>query len=86
MKWITNIYGPKEPDASMVPMPRFVTRQSYREWLEDKVIGEPKATAECSVEQLKAMNIVGVYEVESDQQIQTAEIDRDRARLLLWKW
>lgn len=38
-----------------------------REWLADKVIGEPRATQHCTIAELKAMGMVGVYAHVADQ-------------------
>ncbi len=38
----------------------------HREWLAGKIIGDPKATAKYTVEQLKAMGMVGVYLKDGD--------------------
>jgi len=35
-----------------------------QEWLAGKIIGDPKATDDYSVAQLRAMNLVGIYVLE----------------------
>jgi hypothetical protein len=60
MKWLTNSAGEK-----------FVVRRfeqsieeaisDYRRFLSDKIIGDPKATDFYTVEELKAMEVFGVY-------------------------
>lgn len=49
MKFLTNTYNPKQLDAKlMLHVPYNETREQawtlYLEWLQDKVIGDPKAT------------------------------------------
>ena len=66
MKWITNTYDPKAPDAQfscarMGDETQAEAWQNYQLWLSNKIIGEPKATKEYTAEQLKAMGMVGVY-------------------------
>ena len=66
MEWLTNTYDPKKLEAR-----RLVTRllnetqeeawQRLQAFLSDKIIGEPKASEQYTVEQLKSMNMVGVY-------------------------
>ena len=52
LKWITNTYVPN--DGREDP-------ERHRQWLKDKIIGEPKASEKYTVEQLKEMGLVGVY-------------------------
>lgn len=66
MKWITNIYDPSREDAQDVIYKGWSANREqawavYLSWLEDKVIGEPMASDEHSVEELKAKHYVGVY-------------------------
>ena len=66
MKWIVNEYDPRKPDAKMFLSKRTEETEEeawrhYQEWLKDKTIGEPKATPQRTVEELKEMDIVGVY-------------------------
>lgn len=66
MKFLTNIYDPKAEDAKLYFCHAFNESHNeawnnFLDWLENKIIGEPKATAKNTVEQLKAMRMVGVY-------------------------
>lgn len=47
MEWLSNIYRDEDIGLS--------------DWLQDKVIGDPKSTSEYSVSQLEDMGMVGVY-------------------------
>jgi hypothetical protein len=70
LEWVTNTHDLEDPHA---PRGLILSRdewavdgtgtawQGHLEWLADKVIGEPKATEECTVEELKAEGMVGVY-------------------------
>ena len=49
LKWITNCTNPG------------IYRETYPEWLRGKIIGEPKATAAYTTEEVRAMSMVGVY-------------------------
>jgi hypothetical protein len=72
MRWISNTFDPSKPDAD-----RYVTRsfeetqaeavRHYREWLADKIIGEPQPTPAYTVKQLKEMGMVGVYAKEESE-------------------
>ena len=72
MRWLTNTYDPKEKDAR-----RYVVREQgqtineaqkwHQQYLADKHIGPPKATAHYTSAELSAMRIVGVY-AKDDQQ------------------
>jgi hypothetical protein len=69
MKWITNTYNPKLPDAKYNLVMEYYSPKDHEfafrrhlEWLKDKIIGDPQATATHTVEELKKMNLVGVYE------------------------
>lgn len=66
MKWLSNIYNPNLPDA------RFHLGRSlhqtiedvwkwHKYWLQDKIIGEPEASEYYTVQEMKDMNLVGVY-------------------------
>lgn len=67
MKFLTN-----KPDHRKRKLSGFVMRRGnetqeqanrrYMEWLQGKIIGEPQATETYTVEQLKAMDIIGIYE------------------------
>lgn len=66
MNWLTNIYNPTAPDAFLKlevkeNEDRNIAWEKYSKWLEDKVIGLPKATEYYTVEQLQKENLVGVY-------------------------
>lgn len=72
MKFLSNIYNPKEPDAKrMLVLSLDETRETawkhHLEWLQDKVIGDPQATKFYTMEQLKDMKMVGVYEQLTDE-------------------
>ena len=66
LRWLSNICDPKLPDSFI----RITTRDGesqckawklQEEWLVGKVIDRPRATKWCSIEQLEAMGLVGVY-------------------------
>ena len=66
MNFLSNIPNPKSEYAkSMVTRARNETQQeaweNHLEWLEGKIIGDPSPTSTHTVEQLKAMDMVGVY-------------------------
>jgi len=66
MRWLTNTYDPSLPDVRMHVVRCFpeTFEESWRlhlDYLKDKIIGEPQATEKYTVEQLKAMGMVGVY-------------------------
>ena len=66
MKWLTNLFDPNHPDAKRGVTRRFdeTPEEAWNNqvlWLSDKIIGEPKATKHHSVDELKEMNLVGVY-------------------------
>jgi hypothetical protein len=66
MRFISNTHNPKDKYAR-----RYVVRsfheppeqawQHHLEWLDGKIIGRPQATETYTVEQLEAMDLVGVY-------------------------
>ncbi len=65
MKWLTNIYNPKLPDAKhYISIAYHQTLddawQAQLDYLKDKTIGRPKANM-MTVEELEARNLVGVY-------------------------
>lgn len=69
MKWLTNTHDPKDKDWKMYVTTRIgETRQqacaNHLEWLDGKIIADPEPSDTYTVEQLKAMNIVGVYKQE----------------------
>jgi hypothetical protein len=66
MKWLSNIYNPKEDDARyhvtrMIDETDQEAWERYLDWLKGKVIGQPKATSAFTVEELEEMKMVGVY-------------------------
>jgi hypothetical protein len=66
MRYLTNLYDPTRLDAlgqiERIPGETWTeAREHYREWLHGKIIGEPQATETYTVEQLKAMHMVGIY-------------------------
>lgn len=70
MRWLSNTYNPNLPDAKhhVDTMPHQTPEEAWhwhKVWLSGKIIGEPQATDTYTVEQLKAMDLVGVY-VEDD--------------------
>ena len=66
MKWLTNFHDPKDENFGFYVIARpdethAQAVENTRRWLAGKIIGDPKATELCSVEQLKSWNMVGVY-------------------------
>jgi len=66
MKWISNTTNPKSIIFQNRVMPRIgetMIQAAAREkaWLQGKIIGLPKANSHFTVEQLQAMDLVGVY-------------------------
>lgn len=69
LRFLTNTHNPKDENASMyvARMPHETQAEAwrnYKQWLKGKIIGEPHATEAYTVEQLKEMNLVGVYILE----------------------
>lgn len=69
MKFLTNIYDPKQPDAKQYLVyraneDREAQWQYHLRWLSDKYIGTPQPSDKYSVRALINMNIVGVYELD----------------------
>ena len=66
MRWIANTPDPRLGIRGIVPCHTGQTQgeadQSYQDFLRGKVFGEPKAIGTHTVEKLKAMGLVGVYE------------------------
>lgn len=67
MKFLTNLYDPRLPDADIHITPHFdeTLREAWKrqqEWLSGKTIAEPHATASFTVEELKSFGMVGIYE------------------------
>lgn len=63
MKFLSNTHDPhaRMYVARMFDQTQEEAWRNHLEWLKDKVIGEPQATADYTVEELKAMGLVGVY-------------------------
>lgn len=67
MKFLSNTYNPTKPDSDLLVCRTFDQTQEeaigqYRNWLRGKYIGRPQATVKYTVEELEAMDIVGVYD------------------------
>lgn len=72
MRWLTNTMRSRaegEPDpldmtpgAGGPPVSYGDAKRHIKEWMKGKVVGPPKETKECTVVQLEAMGLVGVYE------------------------
>jgi hypothetical protein len=68
MRFLSNTYNPEAPNAYFLGACRCFNQtqeeayQQWMRWLKDKIIADPKATETYTVEQLKHMNMVGVYE------------------------
>lgn len=58
MKWVSNTLDPDHPNWDKRPIE---VQQHILAWLSDKIIGEPKATDDLTVEQLKQHHYIGVY-------------------------
>ncbi len=70
MEWISNTYDPNAPDtffyigaSKMSGQTQEEAYENWIKWLEDKILGEPKATEIYTVEELKGRNMVGVYKL-----------------------
>lgn len=66
MRWLTNIHDPSKPDAYLhiYVEDGQTIQQAIDDWeiyLSNKIIGRPKASDAYTVEQLEAMDMVGVY-------------------------
>lgn len=66
MEFLSNTFDPNHENAKMYLVVRFdQTREeawrSHLRWLDGKIIGDPQPSDRYTTEQLKAMNIVGVY-------------------------
>jgi len=67
MKWLSNDYDQKRHNLRKVLITAFGETiesavERYKRWLAGKIIGEPRATDKYTVEELKKMGMVGVYE------------------------
>lgn len=65
LKWLTNIYNPKMPDAKqrlnlIAGEDRDKAWEQYQLALADMVIGEPMPSAQRDLEEMKKANLVGV--------------------------
>lgn len=58
LRWISNTTDPAKGKPEYISIRDW---QDATDWLRGKIIGEPKATDTFTVEQLKAMDVVGVY-------------------------
>ncbi len=66
MRWLTNALDPDRLDwiDAVIPDPgqsQLEAETEWRNYLKDKVIGDPKAAEKFTVKQLKEMGLVGVY-------------------------
>ena len=66
MRWLSNIYDPDWPEARhLIEASDDASRDEawarHQAWLADKIIGDPVASEDYTVKQLRAMHIVGVY-------------------------
>jgi len=73
MHFLTNIYDPRIPESKFKYNTGFLESPWHAEisimkWIQDKILGDPKAERGHTVEQLKAMGIVGVYS-NSDEKV-----------------
>jgi hypothetical protein len=62
--WLTNTLHPEKVNSEVFMHSEFGADQPYavwKQWLSDKALGEPHATDELSVDDLKAQGYVGVY-------------------------
>lgn len=66
VRWLSNTYDPEADDAfssveRIIGQTQTDAWESKRDWLKNKIIGNPKATDTYTVEQLQQMKMVGVY-------------------------
>lgn len=61
LRWLTNAPRNVEDWNAMGHETQEESVARHRQYLEDKIIGEPKATPAYTVAELKAMDLVGVY-------------------------
>lgn len=66
MKWLANLHNPEDENWKkyVAVAPGETQEQAYADylkWLDGKIIADPEPSDTYTVEQLKAMNIVGVY-------------------------
>jgi hypothetical protein len=69
MKWLTNIFKGDIQDVEYlkkIPLIRSSDHQKrcneLKIYVKDKVLGDPKATKKYTVQELKGMGAIGVYE------------------------
>jgi hypothetical protein len=60
MKWLTNLADPQNKNVTL----SVSERQEYVDYLKGKITGDPKETEIYSVEELKEMGMIGVYETD----------------------
>lgn len=63
MRWLTNLGAESTRNEAVCD---FDCGEGTWEWLQDKIIGEPKGTASRSVQELKNMDVVGIYEEDNN--------------------
>ena len=69
LTFLSNVYDPRLPDAEIryrytgtgTPETRRVEWGDYKRWLKDKIICNPRPNKNYTVEELKKMNMVGIY-------------------------
>jgi len=64
LRWLTNMENPDEPNHRAEQRSNesgLEATARERHWLQGKIIGEPKETPHCTVEQLNRWNMVGIY-------------------------
>lgn len=66
MKWLTNTYDPRLPEAKehFTKNKAFPTYEDFLNWLSDKQIGAPKASKRYSSHFLQQVNMVGIYSLD----------------------
>lgn len=68
LRWVTNTLNPKKSSQMTIICRNGETPgqalNRYLRWVDQFYIGEPKATEVMSVEELKAQDIVGLYQSE----------------------
>lgn len=61
LRWLTNIHLDPQMICRCSGESQQEAIENHREFLRDKIIGDPKATATYTVEALKKQGMVGVY-------------------------
>jgi hypothetical protein len=64
LKWLSNTYEPDRNDHGEMHK----EHAARMAWLEGKIIGAPKATETYTVDELRAMHMVGVYVMEPESE------------------